>query len=325
MPNTTHPRRRRRSRISWPRVFLLILAVLLLLAVLIVGAYRLWARSPEVEVPPPAGSAQASQAIGQLQRKDDFYTVLISGLDDHNGGSDTNILLGFDAQGGAVRGVSIPRDSGVWYRGKAHKVNAASKQGAEELAAVLEDTLGIPVDFTVQVDLGAFAALVNAIGGVEFNVPIDMDYDDPLLDLSIHFKAGLQHLDGEEALKVVRFRQNNDGTGYGTQDIGRIATQQAFLKTVAAKMLANPGKISEYVQIFKDHVDTELELGELAWFGEKALLMGLDNISFTTLPGEWSGRRSLYMLDGEAVLALVNEALNPYELDRTAEDLNILE
>ena len=325
MPNTTHPRRRRRSRISWPRVFLLILAVLLLLAVLIVGAYRLWARSPEVEAPPPAESAQASQVIGQLQRKDDFYTVLISGLDDHNGGSDTNILLGFDAQGGAVRGVSIPRDSGVWYRGKAHKVNAASKQGAEELAAVLEDTLGIPVDFTVQVDLGAFAALVNAIGGVDFNVPIDMDYDDPLQDLSIHFKAGLQHLDGEEALKVVRFRQNNDGTGYGTQDIGRIATQQAFLKTVAAKMLANPGKISEYVQIFKDHVDTELELGELAWFGEKALLMGLDNISFTTLPGEWSGRRSLYMLDGEAVLALVNEALNPYELDRTAEDLNILE
>ena len=325
MPNTTHPRRRRRSRISWPRVFLLILATLLLLAVLIVGAYRLWARSPEVEVPPPAESAPTSQVIGQLQRKDDFYTVLISGLDDHNGGSDTNILLGFDAQGGAVRGVSIPRDSGVWYRGKAHKVNAASKQGAEELAAVLEDTLGIPVDFTVQVDLGAFAALVNAIGGVDFNVPIDMDYDDPLQDLSIHFKAGLQHLDGEEALKVVRFRQNNDGTGYGTQDIGRIATQQAFLKTVAAKMLANPGKISEYVQIFKDHVDTELELGELAWFGEKALLMGLDNISFTTLPGEWSGRRSLYMLDGEAVLALVNEALNPYELDRTAEDLNILE
>ena len=79
------------------------------------------------------------------------------------------------------------------------------------------------------------------------------------------------------------------------------------------------------MHIFKDHVDTELELGELAWFGEKALLMGLDNISFTTLPGEWSGRRSLYMLDSEAVLALVNEALNPYELDRTAEDLNILE
>ena len=57
---------------------------------------------------------------------------------------------------------------------------------------------------------------------------MNMDYDDPLQDLSIHFPKGMRHLDGAEALKVVRFRHNNDGTGYGSEDVGRMATQQNF-------------------------------------------------------------------------------------------------
>ena len=330
-PHRSHRRHRRRS---WSRTFLLALAALLFLAVVLVGAYRLLVRRPTLDTPSPAASAgtagsqeaaaSSETAISTVQRKDGFYTILLSGVDDGNGGSDTNILIGFDSAGGSIRGVSIPRDTGVWYEGKARKVNFPSKFGIDALSATLEDTLGIPVDFRVQVDLRGFEDLVNAIGGVDFNVPINMDYDDPLQDLSIHFQAGMQHLGGADALKVVRFRQNNDGTGYGTQDIGRIATQQAFLKTVAKKMLANPGKIGDYVRIFTDHVDTDLELGELAWLGEQAVRMGLDSLSFETLPGAWSDKRSLYLLDGEAVLSLVNEALNPYETDRTADDLNLV-
>ena len=330
-PRHTHRHRRVRRR-SWSRTFLVVLAFLLLVAVVLVGAYRLLVRRPDLDTPDPTASASAQSQesassetpVSTLQRKDGFYNILLSGVDDGNGGSDTNILIGFDSAGGSIRGVSVPRDTGVWYEGKARKVNFSSKHGVDALADTLSDTLGIPVDFTVQVDLRGFEALVNAIDGVDFNVPINMDYDDPLQDLSIHFQAGMQHLNGADALKVVRFRQNNDGSGYGTQDIGRIATQQAFLKTVAKKMLANPGKIGEYVQIFTEHVDTDLELGELAWLGEQAVRMGLDSISFDTLPGAWSDKRSLYLLDGEAVLSLVNEALNPYELDRTAGDLNLV-
>ena len=80
-------------------------------------------------------------------------------------------------------------------------------------------------------------ALVDAIGGVDFDVPINMDYDDPIQNLSIHFKKGVQHLSGADALRVVRFRHNNDGSGYGSEDLGRMATQQKFLKAVAKKML----------------------------------------------------------------------------------------
>lgn len=133
---------------------------------------------------------------------------------------------------------------------------------------MIGDQLGIPVDYTVQVDLKGFVALVDAIGGVDFDVPIDMNYEDPYQDLYIHIPAGMQHLSGEEALKVVRFRE-----GYASQDIARMETQQAFLKAVAQQTLqvSNLTKVDQFVKIFQQYVETDLTLGNLAWLGSKAI------------------------------------------------------
>ena len=193
----------------------------------------------------------------------------------------------------------------------------------ELLAEVVSHQLGIPVDYTVLVDLRGFEALVNAIGGVEFYIPIDMDYDDPYQDLSIHFTKGTRLLYGEDALKVVRFRHNNDGTGYGSEDVGRMTTQQNFLKAVAKKTLtpANVTKVNEFVKIFHQYVETDLTINNLAWLGAQFITMGPDRIDFCTLPGEW---KSPYIyVDPEETLALVNQFLNPYVEDRLPEDLNI--
>lgn len=84
------------------------------------------------------------------------------------------------------------------------------------------------MDYTVCVNLQGFTALVDAIGGVDFEVPINMDYDDPIQGLSIHFKKGMQHLSGADALRVVRFRHNNDGTGYGSEDLGGCRPSRSF-------------------------------------------------------------------------------------------------
>ena len=124
-------------------------------------------------------------------------------------------------------------------------------------------------------------------------------------------------------MKVVRFRHNNDGSGYGSEDIGRMQTQQNFLKAVAQQTLTvgNLDKIDEFVNIFNTYVDTDLTLGNLAWLAKEAISMGAENISFSTLPSEW---RSPYIyLDREEVLTLLNTYLNPYVEDRTMEDLNI--
>ena len=326
-------KRTRRRRRSWSRLLLL---VVFAAAALYAGYFCLF-RPPEIpaEATPAdqtealsdqedVQDAEAAAKAAHLERKPYFYTILVSGCDDGNGGSDTTILVAVDAENDYIYGVSIPRDTKAVINGKNHKINYAyNAGGAELLAETISQQLGIPVDFTVTVDLDGFEALVNAIDGVDFNVPVNMDYDDPYQDLHIHFSAGMQHLTGEEALKVVRFRHNNDGSGYGSEDIGRMQTQQNFLKAVAQQTLtlSNVDKIDTFVKIFQQYVDTDLTLGNLAWLAKEAISMGAENISFSTLPSEW---RSPYIyLDREEVLTLVNTYLNPYVEDRTMEDLNI--
>ena len=342
--------RKRRRRTSWPRVFLLASIGFLLITILIITLFR----KPEAGADPggstentlpqerpgesvsgtSSGASVPTEPQRTNARRKDCYTVLLMGVDNGNGGSDTNILVGFDAAADTIHCVSIPRDSGFYVNGKAHKINYAyNKGGADLLAKTLSEGLGIPVDYTVEVDLAGFVKLVDEIGGVEFNVPIDMDYDDPLQDLSIHLKKGVQRLNGENALNVVRFRHNNDGTGYGTEDLGRIGTQQAFLKAVARQIINEfkslspldmTAKVTDFVRLFNRYVTTDLSLGNLGWLGAEAISMGTDCITFTTLPGEWSSSRSLYMLDADAVLELVNTALSPYVDPRIAEDLDLV-
>ena len=328
-------KRTRRRRRSWSRLLLLVVFVA---AALYAGYFCLF-RPPEVpaettrpdeaEEVSAEDTAQDAEALAQaahLERKPYFYTILVSGVDDHNGGSDTNILVAVDAENDYIYGVSIPRDTKAVINGKNHKkINSAYNSGGTALLAeTISQQLGIPVDFTVTVDLDGFAALVNAIGGVDFEVPISMNYDDPYQDLHIHFSAGMQHLSGAEALKVVRFRHNNDGTGYGSEDLGRMQTQQKFLKAVAKKMLTASNiltKIDDYAKIFNQYVDTDLSVGNLAWLGTEVLKMGVDKIDFSTLPNEW---RSPYIyLIPDETLTLVNTYLNPYVEDRTAEDLHL--
>ena len=323
--------RKHRRRLNWSRI-----ALLLLFAVAaIYAAAHCMFRAPELQAEKPvqpapvdeisAEEAAAAAALAaHTERRENAYTILVSGVDSGNGGSDTNILVGIDAEAGRIHGVSIPRDTKAIINGKEHKINFAYNSGGTELLAdTISHQLGIPVDFTVTVDLNGFIDLVDAIGGVDFYVPIDMDYDDPLQNLSIHYTKGMHHLTGQQAMEVVRFRQNNDGTGYGSQDIGRMQTQQNFLKAVAKQTLtlSNVDKVGSFAKIFQDSVDTDLSLGNLAWLGSEAISIGADNITFSTLPGEW---KSPYIyIDQEAALALVNEHLNPYVEDRVAEDLNI--
>ena len=281
--------------------------------------------SSETDAASGAKDASQEEALrSHRERKADFYTILVSGVDDGNGGSDTNILVAVDAANGYIYGVSIPRDTKAVFNGKSHKINAAYNTGGmKKLAEVVSDQLGIPVDYTVLVDLRGFEALVDAIGGVNFTVPISMDYDDPYQDLHIHFTKGPRHLNGQEAMEVVRFRHNNDGTGYGSEDLGRMQTQQNFLKAVAKQTLtvSNLTKVDSFVKIFQKYVETDLSLGNLAWLGREAITIGAENIDFSTLPGDW---KSPYIyLDQEETLALVNQYLNPYVEDRTAADLHI--
>ena len=94
--------------------------------------------------------------------------------------------------------------------------------GMDRMLEGIRDLLGFDVDVYAAVDLEAFVELINAIGGVDYDVPVDMHYTDPAQGLVIDLDAGPQHLTGEQAVGVMRFR-----SGYVTADIGRIDTPQA--------------------------------------------------------------------------------------------------
>lgn len=333
---------RRSKRRASPLQTLSVLAVSgLFIFIALAGLYKCFSKEPELkeEVPavqadpdsasePRNGDAAAASLSGE--RKKRFYTILIGGLDDENGGSDTNILAAVDAEGGSINAVSLPRDTLLNVTWSVKKLNNAYHHGGiSSTIEQISNLLGIPVDYYITVDLRAFVELVDAIEGVDFDIPVDMDYDDPVQDLHIHFRKGPRHLTGQEALGVVRFRHNNDGTGYGTEDIGRIGTQQAFLKAVAKKMLSSLtiDTIASYVDIFSKYIKTDLTTGNLVWMATQTLSIGMDNIHFHTLPGDGAGLyegRSYYVLDPEATVALVNEAMNPYNEPLTLEDMDIL-
>lgn len=340
--------RNKRNRTSLQTIAVIAVSFLFVMTALI-GLYKCFSKPPELK--PESLTAQTTGDAGAQEpqdglssgaqqsaaaststsnRKEHFYTILIGGLDDENGGSDTNLLVALDAKNGAIHVVSLPRDTLLNVSWSVKKLNNAYHHGGfSRTMEEVSNLLGIPVDFYVTVDLQAFVELVDAIGGVDFEIPVDMDYDDPYQDLHIHFEKGLRHLTGEEALKVVRWRQNNDGTEYATRDIGRIGTQQAFLAAVAKQtlQLSNWDKISTMAEIFQKWVDTDLKLPNLIWIGEQALTIGSDNISFHTLPGDgagWYKGGSYYVLDAEATLELINTYFNPYQRDLTLDDMDIL-
>lgn len=300
------------------------------------GIYKCFSQPPKVSedanlpaVPEDDGSP-APDSDGSEERKEDFFTILVGGLDDRNGGSDTNLLVALDVKNGTIHVLSLPRDTLLNVSWSVKKLNNAYHHGGfERTQAEVSNLLGIQIDFYITVDLNAFVELVDAIGGVDFEIPVDMDYDDPYQDLHIHFPAGMRHLNGEDALKVVRWRQNNDGSGYPTADIGRIGTQQEFLLTAARQTLriSNLDKLPTFAEIFHENVSTDLKLTNILWLGEQALSCGSDNIFFHTLPGDgagWYNGGSYYILDDLATLELINTYFNPYTRDLTLDDMDIL-
>jgi anionic cell wall polymer biosynthesis LytR-Cps2A-Psr (LCP) family protein len=143
--------------------------------------------------------------------------------------------------------------------------------------------LGIPIDYTVQVNLNGFVQLVDAIGGVEFDVPINMDYDDPYQGLSIHLSSGAQNLSGEEALGFLRYR-----SGYASGDIGRLDAQKLFLNALVDK-LVKMKDVSAYFTLFKtvrSLCETNIKEQDIITIGLKCSKNKEGKAYYVTAPGE---------------------------------------
>ncbi|MEG0322221.1 MAG: LCP family protein, partial [Oscillospiraceae bacterium] len=281
--------------------------------------------APATDNPDTAGDESLATPT-LLQRKKQFHTFLLMGCDDGNGNADTIMVASYDVKNKQVGLVSVPRDTLVDVRRTVKKINGAyGSGGIDEVKTEVSTLLGIPIDHYIQIDISAFQAVVTEVGGIDFYVPQDMYHDDGggfIIDL----KEGQQHLNGRQALELVRFR------GYPNADIGRIAVQQQFLSAMAKKLLSfsSVTKVRAFADIFATYVKTDLTAGNLAYFAVEA--MSLDTatgLKTATLPGDgltsYKGIDYYYELFPEETLAIINDCLNPYTTPITADRAHIFQ
>lgn len=151
--------------------------------------------------------------------------------------TDTIMCLGYEPKEQKAFMVSIPRDTFVGSNlsnAKAQdKINTIyNKENPEKILRKINSLTGLNIKYYITINNKALIKLVDIIGGVEFDVPIDMNYDDKTQNLHIHLKKGLQIIDGKKAEQLLRFRHNNNGTtypsSYGDNDFGRMKTRKKF-------------------------------------------------------------------------------------------------
>lgn len=344
-------------------------AVVLVLAAAVLLAYRSWARPPSVPEPDgpqpsPTGSAQPDlpEETGPAQelegvrpsvsgdRKEGMYTFLLVGRDTGGGGNtDTIMLASYDTEHQSAALMSIPRDTMVNATWDVKKINSVYNvnedyepgTGMSALKGYVAGLVGFEPDFTVLVEWEAVGEIVDAIGGVYFEVPFRMFYLDPTQDLAIDQEPGYRLLSGEDAMQVVRWRENNCGypphpDGTDGSDLGRAKLQQDFIAAMISQCLQikNVPKLTALAEIFTQRVETELTAGNLCWFAEQALLGGFstENIYACTMPNTpvWVYSRTQHVQlayvtpSARELIDLVNTHFNPYQEDVTMANLDIM-
>ena len=238
---------------------------------------------------------------------------LVLGRDNVSGLCDMMMLASYDEKNGKVAIVQIPRDTYAEFSsGNYKKINGAvSALGSEEeLCRFLSESLCVPIDHYISIDLDAMGDIVDALGGVEVDVPFDMDYEDPAQNLSIHIKKGKNVLDGKTARQFVRYR-----AGYVRGDVGRMDAQKIFLAALIKKVKSGVSfsqATAVAIKVFND-IKTNVSFDEVSALIGGALSVESENISFVTLAGEEataiSSGASYYVMSRPSAIKTVNELL----------------
>ncbi len=246
------------------------------------------------------------EAMGEIDRNkpvprdpkvDKSVLVLLMGVDDDLGSgksalvaerghrTDTIMLAKANFETGEIDLLSIPRDTRVLVKGRLDKINHAHSYGGPKLAIeTIEDFLDLEVDYYVKVDFAGVKEIVNAIGGVEIDVPVRMRYSDPVAKppLRIDLQPGLQLLDGQKAHDFLRFRRYPDG------DVGRVKAQQYFMKELAKQVLkpSNLLNLDKLIKTYYDYVDTNIPLNKMLKYALSAGKLDTETMRTEIIPGE---------------------------------------
>ena len=252
-----------------------------------------------------------------VNKLDKMYCLL---LGESQNLTDTIMLASYDPKTQEAALLSIPRDTFIGYNPNyataTDKINCIyNMSGIDALLQDVREITGINVQYYLKVDTAALKALVDEIGGVYFDVPIDMYYTDRGQGLYIDLQAGYQLLDGDKAEQVVRFRHNADGSTYpyeyGGEDLGRMKTQRAFLTALLEQCIEKMdlNTIIGFLDIAKQYVETNLNFSAIKDYIPYILEYDVDELKTATLPGEsvFMGEVYIYLVDETEAKQTINE------------------
>lgn len=297
------------------RIFGKIVLILLLIIIILAGifAYKVYKNGGGL-------TGIVTTLVGtdpeKIKNLPDFYCLL---LGKSEAMTDTIMVAKYSPSTGNAALLSVPRDSFVGSNPNtataSDKINSKYQMSPQRTIDAVNELTGLNLKYYITVDTKALRDLVDAIGGVYFDVPIKMDYDDSSQDLYIHLEPGYQLLDGEKAEWLVRFRHNNNGTSYsyeyGDNDLGRMRTQREFLMAVAKQTLKleNIIKVNDILNVIEQEVETNIDFDTMMEYAPALLNINADNIQTGMLPGtpQYCNGVAVYLVDKDEAKDVVNE------------------
>ncbi|WP_231891262.1 LCP family protein [Paenibacillus swuensis] len=250
-------------------------------------------------------------------------TILLLGLDSrketHTMLTDVIMVITMNPQTKSATVVSIPRDTRMEVTGfnrvsKAnsyyaafHNKNDYSDPVEANMKSFFGQYLDVPIDYVSVVNFNGFKDVINAVGGIDVNVDMDMRYVDTADGTDIDLKKGQQELNGDEALDYVRYRKSNKGTG-ASSDLERNQRQQEVIHQLLNKIKSVEGvvKVGGIFDAVGNNIETDIPSQQLTSFIKTYMGINNDNIEYVPLEGTW---RSPYIRIDEEQLEAAKSKL----------------
>lgn len=241
------------------------------------------------------GGSILGDLLNPFKLSNEPVNILVLGGDRVAKNTDTIMLVNFSPATAKINILAIPRDTKVTVKGSGvPKINSAFPLGGPTLAVdTVNKLLNVKIKYYIFLDTVAFRKIIDILGGVDIDVPVDMVYDDPYQNLHVNLKKGLQHLDGEHAEQFVRFRHPNNYKNkevakfYNGSDLNRIDAQQKFIKELIRQKvnIINITKLNDIVKEVFNNIETNLKLSDMLKMAQGIDKLSLSNVTMFKLPG----------------------------------------
>ncbi len=249
----------------------------------------------------------------------------VGGGDDR---TDVNMLVFFNHESYKIDIINIPEDTRMKIPDEIYEKIIKNKAGVDQIVklnevptladrkkneasvAVLEKSLGVDIDYYINIDMEAFRKAVDIVGEIPINIPAKMEYTDNKQQLHINLEKGENSLNGARAEQLVRFI-----SGYSDGEMGRINMQQVFMKSFVRQLLSTKNRVN-MINILSEairYVQTDfVNIVDYLVFLDK---INESSFRYHILPGhKETTARGYYIYDLEATKSLIGRVINSEEI-----------